>query len=61
MLTTASGEQRLPTEHVKVVEWILARDYFDADDLARAFNSMKAVELSTLTAMLIAVGLIERL
>jgi ribosomal protein L16 Arg81 hydroxylase len=61
VLTTGSGEQRLLIEQVKVVEWILARDYFDPDDLARAFNSMRAVELSTLTAMLIAVGLIEPL
>lgn len=61
VLTTASREQRLSIEQVKAVEWILARDYFDADDLARAFNSMEPAELGTLTAMLIAVGLIEPL
>ena len=43
----------------KIVEWILSRDFFDANTLGQAFDTTRPADVSILTDKLIAADLIE--
>ncbi len=59
LLTTASGEYALSGNETKIVEWILSRDFFDANTLGQAFDTARPADVSVLTDKLIAADLIE--
>jgi ribosomal protein L16 Arg81 hydroxylase len=59
LLTTASGEYALSGNETKIVEWILSRDFFDANTIGQAFDTTRPADVSVLTDKLIAADLIE--
>ena len=61
LLTTGSGRETLSADEAEVARWVLGRDYFNAESLARTFDDHDAAALVPVVEKLIGAGLVQPL